>query len=374
MCLLHTNLTIRMRPPSILTKNKWLIEDFDSRKTFSIAEPIVSLLIFCLTPQKKETVIKELSENFSLTPDKTQKTIDSLIKKNLLALNDDLQITSIDNDKRNSDLFYDKYLQWNTYNWGSAADYHFFTYDYPFLDYSDGASGWQIASKRMDEYSEKESDTNRVKKYPDSYVRIFFSSSNEELIDDVQEILHEKDFDNNKLDKLAIIAAFAFLQTTEATIPWKGIPLIRRTSPSGGSRHPTEGYVIVLESKKFDKGLYHIQSMPFSFVELAGNEPINTEAIFPELYSDPKQELVAIVVLTSIFARNMFRYREPRTFRTIHMDTGHILGTIELISAHLHVPTKISNQFDEEKVEQLIGIDGLSEGVITSIGIFKSLM
>jgi SagB-type dehydrogenase family enzyme len=365
---LQTSLATRIHPPSELTNNKWSAEDFDSRRIFSIPEVVVALLIYCITPQKKEKIITEISTFYKLSPQKIDLLILSLIEKKLIFLKDESQI-SADKNKLNSELFLEQYPTWKKYNWDSAAEYHFFTYDYPFLNYAEGAEGWHIANQRMNEYSAKYSDTNRIKVYSEEHKRLNVPLPFNDHSFGAKQFYAEE----NNLKLISIITAYGFAKTAEAPIRWEGVPLIRRTSPSGGSRHPTEGYLIVLDVEGIDKGLYHIQSDPFCFVKLKEQEKIDNPAIFPEFYiNDLNNQPIAIIVLTSVFERNMFRYREPRTFRTIHMDAGHILGTMELISNNIGIKSQISHQIDEKLIEQLIGIDGLSEGVITSMAIFNA--
>lgn len=367
MQILRTDSAIRIHPPSELTSQKWLVENFDSRRIFAVPEIAINLILYCLKPQEKEGVIKDLSAFYTFTNEELDGLIKGLVNNRLISVNSNSQDTS--RDKSNSALFYEKSSKWTQYNWGSAAEYHFFTYDYPFLDYSEGAQGRQITNQRMNDYSAEKPDTNRIKQYPDEHERIVIPLPFDGTVEKVSST-----HINNELclDKLSLIAAFCLAKTTDAPIRWKGEPLIRRTSPSGGSRHPTEGYLIIFNVKNIESGIYHIQSAPFCFVNLKKCSKMELAHLFPDYFAsnNPQQSPAAIIVLTSIFERNMFRYREPRTFRTIHMDAGHILGTAELISKHLGYYPKVSHRIDEKRIEQLIGLDGLSEGVISSVGIF----
>jgi hypothetical protein len=73
------------------------------------------------------------------------------------------------------------------------------------------------------------------------------------------------------------------------------------------------------------------------------------------------------IVLTSVFERNMYRYREPRTFRTFHMDVGHILATIEMLGQEFHFKTRIHFNFNEDAILQQIGASLLDAGVMTIV-------
>jgi len=363
---LYWNSAIRIRPPSLLTNQKWQAENYDSGKSFSVPELAVAILLYCYVPRDQNAVIAEFSKLNDYPATTINAFLNNLLEKKLL-LNTLFEKNQSESKPK---LLLRDYLQWKKYNWSSSAEYHFFTYNYQFLDYSEGGEGWKLADKRMKDYSEKEPDTNRIKQYPNEFRRVNVPTFHD-ISTNLESYIGISNQNSVDLNKLISISAFAFAKTNGAPIRWKGVPLIRRTSPSGGSRHPTEGYIIITGNfVNFNSGLYHIQSDPFALVQLTSELPVHLEYIFPELYEEIPQPN-AILILTSVFGRNMFRYREPRTFRTIHMDVGHILGTIELISEHVGLKSKTSYYFDENSIEKALNIDGISEGAIACIGLFK---
>lgn len=365
MQTLSANSATKIYPPSILTSNKWHVENFDSRKTFAVPEVAIAIIMYCLNPREKESIIGNIVTFYKLSSNTIELLINSLVEKNLISALEDAT-----NPKNNSNLYANEYLKWTTNQWAAAADYHFFTYNYDFLDYKENSAGSRIANERMKTYSNYEPDTNRIKTYPEHSKKIKLVLPFNDSLTDIKENLDLNCDSDIDLDKLSTILGFAFAKTTEAPIRWTGDALIRRTSPSGGSRHPTEGYVFALNIKNLDTGLYHVQSAPFLLTKLATVDPQQIFSLFPEFSDDAKNNCAGIIVMTSIFERNMFRYREPRTFRTIHIDAGHILGTIELITNCMNIKTKITHRFNEKEIEKLLDIDGLSEGVITSIGMY----
>jgi len=84
---------------------------------------------------------------------------------------------------------------------------------------------------------------------------------------------------------------------------------------------------------------------------------------------DRNFEPAAVVILTSVFERNMFRYREPRTFRTILLDIGHVVFTLELACAALGLQFYPQHGVDDLAVERLLGLEGLDEGVMYAVAI-----
>ena len=135
---------------------------------------------------------------------------------------------------------------------------------------------------------------------------------------------------------------------------------MRRTSPSGGSRHPTEGYFIS-HMPGIATGWHHVQADPPYLVHLCDSAEEHSSV---EVAGQSK---LGTIILTSVFERNMYRYREPRTFRTIHMDVGHILETIEMLGRELGIETQVQLDFDEQAVLKKIGASKLEEGVMAVV-------
>lgn len=370
MSIIMTHPAVNFMGPSDITDNQWFVENFDDLSGYTVPELAVAILFYFFKPREQAEVIAQISLSESFSNEVVENLISELCKKNLLIAAFKINEV-IHSDDKNSYLFYSQYEKWKKFNWGGAAEYHFFTYDYPFLDYSVIAEGGKVAQQRMQVYSQQEEDNERVKKYPENFKRIYLPW----LINESSLKLRRKK-QNSKItldiESISILAATALAKMAEVSVSWQGLPLMYRTSPSGGSRHPTEGYVIALGVTGLQRGVYHIQSDPFCLTQLASQPPDGLTDAFYELYHVSNDTPTAIIFLTSVFKRNMFRYREPRTFRTVHMDAGHILGTLELVAQEFNIRTVISHQIDEKIIEEWLELDGLSEGVMTSIGLFNS--
>jgi SagB-type dehydrogenase family enzyme len=167
-------------------------------------------------------------------------------------------------------------------------------------------------------------------------------------------------------ERIKHLLSFTFGKKGEKPCHWiDDVPLIRRTSPSGGSRHPTEGYFLSIDLKDIHEGFYHIQTDPISLCLIASDKHCLWEEFMRQKDSD--SPALGAIVLTSVFERNMYRYREPRTFRTIHMDVGHILATIEMLSQEFRIKTRIHLNFNEDAILQQIGTSMLEEGVMAIV-------
>ena len=65
----------------------------------------------------------------------------------------------------------------------------------------------------------------------------------------------------------------------------------------------------------------------------------------------------------------MYRYREPRTFRTVHMDAGHIAATIRLTARSMGLVGGILVCDNATEIEAALGLDGMSEGYMLTVAL-----
>ncbi len=302
------------------------------------------IVVACAEPITRDELFRYLLHNTQETDsNKIEKLLNVLISKHIIHFAETFSELLPQAD------------MWKCNGWEAAADYHFFTWDAPFLDYSKEGGGHDQDRKNMVRYQEELPDTQRCKLYNDFLGRLSLYNPSECLPLFGQSIF-------TLLDKLKILFSLAFGKTGEKPCHWSDVPLIRRTSPSGGSRHPTEGYFFSLMEDP-PKGCYHIQTDPSSLVH------ISSFSQEPTILKDNIQPCDGAIILTSVFERNMYRYREPRTFRTIHMDVGHVLQTIETISSELDIQIQVHLNFDEKEILQNIKSSKLEEGVMAVITI-----
>jgi hypothetical protein len=97
--------------------------------------------------------------------------------------------------------------------------------------------------------------------------------------------------------------------------------VVRKTSPSGGCRHPSE--VVLLLPKGLESippGAYHYDVRHHRLAQAAG-------------YSECLKSVTGscAFLLTSRVERAMWRYRDIRSFRAIPVDAGHIAETLVLL-------------------------------------------
>jgi SagB-type dehydrogenase family enzyme len=155
----------------------------------------------------------------------------------------------------------------------------------------------------------------------------------------------------------------SFGKTGTVRLPVLGDSLLKAV-PSGGARHPTEAYLYNFSIKGLPKGLFHYSVRGHSLEVLREGDFDSEvmETVF-ELRDSVKFACRAVVFVTSRFERNMWRYREPRTFRTIFFDMGHAVQNLVFAARAAGRRSYVGYGYDVERLERLIGIDGLREGV-----------
>ncbi len=344
---LITSITTKLRFPSPMTKNYWAIEELSEKKLYAVPFIGALMVVACAKPITKSSLFEFLLSKLHIQVKQLENTLESLISKNVI----------IPSEKQEDYRpLFDNFLNWTKAGWDDAANYHFFTWDAPFLDYTKEGDGHDIDRKKMIRYQSIQPDTQRYKEYDASIKNIPLPALNFSLpTDQAQGYTISK--------RIKHLLAFTFGKKGEKPCHWiDDVPLIRRTSPSGGSRHPTEGYFLSIDLQDIQWGFYHIQTDPISLCLISSDKHSLSEEFMREKDSD--SPALGAIVLTSVFERNMYRYREPRTFRTIHMDVGHILATIEMLGQEFQVKTHIHFNFNEDAILQQIGASMLEEGVM----------
>lgn len=252
------------------------------------------------------------------------------------------------------------FKKWSSIGCSATAHYHFLTWDSKFLDYSDSGNGREEALKIMQNYSQKQPDNQRFK--------VIFESKNRIQLPEINEISHQCLVDIQSSDNLLMrYAALVFGIIGTKKPPWLGDEILLKTSPSGGGRHPTEGYIIFSESK--NSKIFHINVKDHTLDEINVATQIDWDKLF-NIWKIPNSEVLGIFIFTSKWERNRYRYREPRTFRSVHMDVGHMLGTLSNLCSITSLSLNIILE-DIDTFEKILEIDPFDEtvqavGVITN--------
>lgn len=147
---------------------------------------------------------------------------------------------------------------------------------------------------------------------------------------------------------------------------------LRKHVPSGGARHPIEAYLLIVNVDGLDKGLYHY-NVKFHRLDLITINDVEFENLVKSVNIIPRgrsKNLAASFIHTCIFKRSMFRYREPRSYRVMNFDLGHIHANEVITSNILNLNYCEAYSVPESVIESIINLDGIEESVMSAFNLY----
>jgi hypothetical protein len=208
----------------------------------------------------------------------------------------------------------------------AQSGYHLGTRDHPFLDMSSGIAARIQDASIMSGYV----DANGA---PDLGLNI-----------DSRESIEIEDAKDLNIDALRNSTKYQFDLILSGTFGVRGkqpqyydsetgyhqVPLLRKSIPSGGARHPSECFFEVVKSPVMSRGLYYFSPVksraflvrPRSSDDIAGDLQVMSDASW----------LIKIYICSAV-RQAMFRYRDPRSFRAILVDIGHAEGQLSALAS-----------------------------------------
>src|SRR5207247_4495769 len=103
-----------------------------------------------------------------------------------------------------------------------------------------------------------------------------------------------------------------------------------KTSPSGGARHPIEAYVMVLRVRGLPRGLYHYvaDAKELELIRKGATVRQLETYLSGQWFYRPA---AAVVFMTAVVARELWRYPNARSYRTVLFEAGHLCQTFCLV-------------------------------------------
>lgn len=164
---------------------------------------------------------------------------------------------------------------------------------------------------------------------------------------------------NLDAEDLSKILLLTYTLTAEARYPDGEFHY--RSAASAGALYPTEIYVASAGIKGMDDGLYHFAIRQHGLLRLRSGGL--SSHILQIIEAPPDKAPVLTFLFTAIFFRSAWKYR-ARSYRYHLLDTGHVLENLTLALKALRLPFTISYDFDDEKVNHLLGLDGTKEAAL----------
>jgi SagB-type dehydrogenase family enzyme len=141
-----------------------------------------------------------------------------------------------------------------------------------------------------------------------------------------------------------------------------------KTSPSSGARQPLEAYMLAVDVKGLEPGLYHYSADDHALELIRKGASSRTIAQYI-----PGQgwyeKAAALFLTTAVFARTQWRYRFPRAYRSVLLEAGHVCQTFCLTATWLRLAPFCTGRFADSFVESQLRIDGITESFVYGAGI-----
>ena len=144
--------------------------------------------------------------------------------------------------------------------------------------------------------------------------------------------------------------------------------LLHKTSPSGGARHPGEVYLMALRVKGLKAGLYYYHPV-HHHLERVSDAATREKAMQYCAGQKYTRNAAALFLMTAVFERTMWKYRQPRAYRVVLLDAGHLCQTFCLVATWLGLAPFCTAALKDTLIEKDLGIDGIRESVLYVAGL-----
>jgi SagB-type dehydrogenase family enzyme len=150
----------------------------------------------------------------------------------------------------------------------------------------------------------------------------------------------------------------------QRSVPMAGVSY--RPHPSAGGRHPLEIYVGALHVADLDRRVYRFD--PFeSCLHRTRADPRRLDRLpdelGPALASELPVEPAAVLLITAVFARTMWKY-EDIGLSLIYKDAGALLQTLHLVAQALGLAGCAVHLRGETEIATWLGLDPMEESLV----------
>ena len=263
-----------------------VLENFATRIAVS-AEPVtIDILNFFDRWRHRESLAAEMPQFGAAS---VHKAVKGLIKYSLL----------VEEGSPEAELGESIARTWR--HWLPHGSYHFATKDAPF------ASPRQWA-RMAREFRAVAPQPALTKSYPRVPTRLLpgASSDRDQFLRVLLDRKTHREFSKAPLplDKLATLLHYTWGAMGVIQSPNFG-PLLHKTSPSGGARHPSEVYVAALRVKGLPRGIYHYNLRRHA-LELVKKGPVQRQVLSWALGQAHVGNACAVCFMTASFPRSMY--------------------------------------------------------------------
>ncbi len=148
--------------------------------------------------------------------------------------------------------------------------------------------------------------------------------------------------------------------------------LPRKTSPSGGARHPIEVYLVARRVEGLASATYYYHPNEHGLQRVGGPVQASHIRMFcaDQVYPE---SAAALFVMTAVLSRTRWKYPHPRAYRVVLLDAGHLGQTFCLVATALGLAPFVTAALSDTAIEDHLQIDGIEEVVVYLGGVGQRL-
>jgi SagB-type dehydrogenase family enzyme len=140
-----------------------------------------------------------------------------------------------------------------------------------------------------------------------------------------------------------------------------------RTVPSGGALYPLELYVTATRVEAIAGTVSHVDPVGWR-LETVREDDVSHELEAASAYPGLLEDAAAVVFVTAVFWRSRLKYG-LRGYRFALLEAGHVVQNVLLAATALGVATLPLGGFYDDRVDTLLGVDGVDESVVYAVAL-----
>jgi len=136
-----------------------------------------------------------------------------------------------------------------------------------------------------------------------------------------------------------------------------------RSVPSAGARHAFETYLLVNHVAALQPGLYRYLALEHKLVVDSLEDKLADYAVKACLDQPHVKRSAVTFIWTAVAHRMTWRYGQ-RGYRYLHLDAGHVCQNLYLAAQAVGAGVCAIAAFDDEALNELLGLDGVEQFAI----------
>lgn len=341
--VVRTNPFVEVRP-AFDDGAEFALWDYDRNRRVDLPNvAVVEMLGWAADGTERDELVERAAGAFDRSRSHFEAVVDEMLTRELL----------LPRAEYPDDLL-DRKAEWAASNWGPAFEYYLGIRDFPFYEEQGREQPLERARKRYEEFGEP---PDVYKTYDDAETVPLPAVDESASVGSVRVVADgSPDGPGRELgvQELSRLLYYTFGETGRQSLPGVGDFLLK-TSPSGGSRHPTEAYVLARSVDGLEAGAYHYSVKEHGLERLGDADDVSF---------DGDASAAARLVLTARVERNMWKYRDPRAFRIPHHDAGHLLETLRLVCTAMGLAVRFTPRYGDPALGEVLDVRPLREPLL----------